>query len=262
MKLRTVLSVALLVTTTGVLATDAAAAQFKPTAAEILRDDVIAKTVAWRTKSAETTLKKGTKHEQSQPYLTAEAFLMATYSLEKNENFVLKALAILEKQATKEPADPVAEFYRGEVLRWLERHDEAKAAWKKAHDKAAAAVAKNSKNCTARYYLGAALVRMKKADEARKALKKAARDDFDPVMVDFQIGLTYLMQKNWKAAKSAFDDVHEIDPRFAHLYFFRGIAAEKLGQKAQLLNDFDQFVKLAPNSPEAKQAKAILSSVR
>lgn len=236
----------------------ASAAAFKPSDAEILRDDVLAKTVAWRTKSAETTMKKSPDLEQTQPYLTAEAFLMATYSLGKNENFVLQALAILEKQVKNEPFDPVVEFYRGEVLRWLDRKDEAKAAWQKTIDKALIAVTKNPRNCTARYYQGAALVRLKKADDARKALKRAAKDDFNPTMVDFQMGLVFIIQQNWKAAKEAFDDVHEFDPRYAHLYFFRGIAWEKLGRKDQLLADLDQFVKLAPNSPEAKTARAIL----
>lgn len=236
----------------------ASAAGFKPTEAEVLRDKVLSKVVAWRTKAAETTLKKSPKLEQTQPYLTAEAFIMATYSLERNENFVIQALAILEKQVNNEPFDPVAEFYRGEVLRWLDRKDEAKEAWQKTIDKALIAVEKNSRNCTARYYQGAALIRLKRADDARKALKRAAKDDFDPTMVDFQMGLVFLIQENWKAAKEAFDDVHEFDPRYAHLYFYRGIAWEKLGRKDQLLSDLDQFVKLAPNSPEAKTARAIL----
>ena len=236
----------------------ASAAGFKPTDAEVLRDNVLSKVVAWRAKSAETTLKKSPELEQTQPYLTAEAFLMATYSLERNENFVLQALAILEKQVKNEPFDPVAEFYRGEVLHWLDRKDEAKAAWQRTIDKALIAVEKNSRNCTARYYQGAALVRLKKPDDARRALKRAAKDDFDPVMVDFQLGLVYLIQQNWKAAKDAFDDVHEFDPRYAHLYFYRGIASEKLGRNDLLLSDLDQFVKLAPNSPEAKTARAIL----
>ena len=64
------------------------------------------------------------------------------------------------------------------------------------------------------------------------------------------------------SAKNSFDDVHELDPRYAHLYFYRGLASEKLGRKDSLLADLDQFVKLAPNSPEAKTAKAILSAMK
>ena len=66
------------------------------------------------------------------------------------------------------------------------------------------------------------------------------------------------MQENWKAAKSSFDAVHELDPRFAHLYFYRALAWDKLGRKDQAINDLDQFVRLAPNSNEAKTARAIL----
>ena len=43
---------------------------------------------------------------------------------------------------------------------------------------------------------------------------------------------------------------------------YRGLAEDKLGRKDNLINDLDQFVRLAPNSPEAETARAILSSVR
>ena len=81
-------------------------------------------------------------------------------------------------------------------------------------------------------------------------------------MVDFQIGLSYLLDENWKAAKNSFDDVHELDPRYAHLYFYRGLASDKLGRKDLLLSDLDQFVKLAPNSPEAGTARTILEAMQ
>lgn len=240
-------------------ATTASAAAYKPSDAEVLRDRVISKLVAWRPKSGETILRKATDLESTQPYLTAEALLMATYSLDQDPKTVDRALTILNKQVEKDPADPVAEFYRGEVLRWLDRDDEAQASWQKAKAKAAAQAKENSRNATAQFYLGAALVRLKQTDEARKALKKASKADFEKPMIDFQMGLSYLIDNNWKAAKASFDDVHELDPRYAHLYYFRGLASDKLGHKDQLLDDLDQFVKLAPNSPEAKKARAILN---
>jgi len=251
-----------LIFTAGLVASVATAAKYTPSDAEILREKVISKLVAWRTKSAQSILTKATDLEQTQPYLTAEALLMATYSLDKDPKVVNRALKILERQIEKNPADPVAEYYRGEVLRWLDQNDKAKASWTKAKDKAAARVADNGRNPTAQYYLGAALVRLKQPDAARKALKKALKTDFNKPMVDLQMGLSYMLQNNWKAAKASFDEVHELDPRYAHLYYFRGLASDKLGQKDQLLDDLDQFVKLAPNSPEAKKARAILSAAR
>jgi len=230
--------------------------------AEKVRDSALSKLVAWRTKSADNILKRAAEFEKTQPYLTAEAYLMATYSLGREEEIVKRALKILEKQAKDDPSDPVSEFYHGEVLKWMDRPDEAKAAWENASDRAAAAIEVDSKNATARFYSGASLVRLRKPDQARKALKKALKDGFDKPMVDFQIGLTYLLQEKWSSAKNSFDDVHELDPRYAHLYFYRGLASEKLGRKDSLLADLDQFVKLAPNSPEAKTAKAILSAMK
>jgi len=245
-----------------VIASPSLAAEDTQTEAELVRDRAISKLVAWRTKSAQAILNKATKYEESQPWLTAEAFLMATYGIGQDEETVAQALVILLKQAKKSPDDPVSEFYRGEVLKWLEESDKAKTAWKNAKDRARALVSASSKDARAQFYLGASLVRLKSPDEARKALKKASKFGFNKPMVDFQIGLTYLIQENWKAAKNSFDAVHELDPRYAHLYFYRGLAADKLGRKDSLLADFDQFVKLAPNSPEAKTARAILSSMK
>jgi tetratricopeptide (TPR) repeat protein len=228
--------------------------------AERVRDRAISKTVPWRPKSAENILNKERKYETTQPFMTAEAFLMATYSLGQDEKLLKRGLDILTKQAKRDPSDPVAEFYRGEVLKWMDQKDEAKTAWDNARKRAAALIEKNSKNSRAHYYLGAALVRLRKPGDARKALKKAEKNGFDQPMIDFQVGLTYLLEEKWKPAVNAFDDVHELDPRFAHLYFYRGLAWDKLGRKDNLLIDFDQFVKLAPNSLEAKTARAILAA--
>jgi len=230
--------------------------------AEQIRDRAISKAVAWRPKSAESILKKNLKFEESQPWLTAEALLMVTFGIGQDEATVNKGLAILDKQAKKNPDDPVSEFYLGEVLYWTKQTDQAKAAWQNAHDRAKALVSKTPKDARAQFYLGASLVRQERAGEARKALKKAKRFGFDQPMVDYQIGLTYLIEENWEAAKNSFDSVHELDPRYAHLYFYRGIAWDKLGRKANSLVDLDQFVKLAPNSPEAKTAKALLAARR
>jgi len=230
--------------------------------AEQVRDRAISKTVAWRPKSAESILKKKLQFEETQPWLTAEALLMATFGIGQDEPTVKKGLAILDRQAKKNPNDPVSEFYRGEVLKWVGESDKAKVAWQNALERARAQVAKKSRDARAQYYLGASMVRQKNAVGARKALKKAGKFGFDQPMVDFQIGLTFLIQENWQAAKNNFDKVHELDPRYAHLYYYRGLAWEKLGRTDNFLIDLDQFVKLAPNSPEAKTAKALLAAVR
>jgi tetratricopeptide (TPR) repeat protein len=238
------------------------AAEGTAVGADQVRDEAIAKTAAWRPKSAETILNKSLDYQESQPWLTAEALLMATFGIGQDEETVTKALAILDKQSKKDPGDPVAEFYRGEVLKWVGESDKAMTAWQNARDRAKAQVANDARDARAQFYLGASLVRLKNPGDARKALKKAEKLGFDQPMVDFQIGLAYLLGEDWKAAVTSFDDVFEVDPRYAHLYFYRGLAWDKLGEKARFINDLDQFVKLAPNSPEAKTARAILASAK
>jgi tetratricopeptide (TPR) repeat protein len=228
-------------------------------AATAVRDDAISKIVAWRAKSGEATLKRKSQLEESQPWLTAEALLMATYGIGQDQKLVDEALEILKAQTKKDPDDPVSQFYYGQVLSWTDQKEAAQKAWQSSKQRAAAMIKKNSRDGLAQYYLGASLVMLRKPAEARKALKKAIKYDFDKPMADFQIGLSYLLDENWKAAKASFDDVHELDPRFAHLYFYRGLAWDKLGHKDRLLDDLDQFVKLAPNSNEAKTARAILN---
>lgn len=229
---------------------------------EAVRNDAISKLVAWRTKSAEVDLKNAEELDKTQPYLTAQGLLMATYSLNQDDETVQKGLDILQALAKRDPTDPVAEYYLGVVLNWLEKRDQAKAAWSQARDRAAAQIDSDSRDPRAHFYRGAALVQLKNSSAAIKDLKKAERYGFDPTMVNFQLGLAYLLEEKWKPAKEAFDEVYSVDPRFAHLYFYRGLAWEKLGRKDQMLKDFDQFVRLAPNSPEAKTARAILSAMK
>ena len=257
---RTTLRIALFIVFAALMANPSQAADVPQPTAEQVRDDAISKTTAWRPKSAETILNKNLNYEKSQPWLTAEALLMATFGIGQDEDTVKEALAILDKQAKKNPKDPVSEFYRGEVLYWGKEPNKAKAAWKNANDRAATLTKKDPKDGCAQYYLGASFVRLVKPQEARKALIKAKKADFDPSMVDFQKGLSYFLERNWKSARDSFDAVYELDPRFAHLFFYRALAWEKLGQKDNYLVDLEQFVKLAPNSPEAKTAMALLSA--
>lgn len=254
--------IALSIVFAALVAAPSQAAEDPQVKAEKVRDEAISRTAAWRAKSAESILNKNLKFEATQPWLTAQAFLMATYGIGQDEEMVNKALAILDKQAKKNPQDPVAEFYRGEVLQWTGESDKAMKAWQHAKDRATALVSNDEKDARAQFYLGASLVYLKKPGDARKALKKAEKLGFDQPMINFQIGLTYLMEENWKAAVTSYDAVFDEDPRYAHLYFYRGLAWDKLGEKDRFINDLDQFVRLAPNSPQAKTARAILASVQ
>ncbi|HSL17135.1 MAG TPA: hypothetical protein VLB51_04445 [Methylomirabilota bacterium] len=248
-----------------VLASSAAAQKAGDTAkAEKVRDRALAKVEAWRAQPAENILDKDREAVgDTSPFATADAVLQAQNALGKDSKVIDTSLKTLADQAKADAANPVPEYYRGMVLVWTGKNDQATAAFKAAESRARKAVEASSDDAVAQFYLAASLIRQKKGfDAARKALDAAAQNGFDRSMVEFQRGLSFLLQEDWQTAKDAFDAVEKLEPRYAHLYFYRAMAWDKLKRTDMLLNDLDQFVKLAPNAPEAKTAKAILASAK
>jgi tetratricopeptide (TPR) repeat protein len=230
--------------------------------AENVRDRAIAKGVAWRAKTGENILENQQEYKSAGSFKTAEGYLVALRGVNNDQDQLKRGLEMLSGQAAADPADPVAEFYRGEVLKWLDRSEDARSAWRNAAKRAAKLVEKDPTDARAQYYLGAASVRLREPGKARTALAAALEGGFFPDMTHFEIGLSHVLQEQWQQAVTSFDEVEKIDPRFAHLYFYRGLTWDKLGRKDKLFNDLDQFVKLAPNAPEADTARAILKSVK
>jgi regulator of sirC expression with transglutaminase-like and TPR domain len=81
-------------------------------------------------------------------------------------------------------------------------------------------------------------------------------------MCKYQIGLSHAFSGSWEAARNVLGEVVELDPSFAHAYFYRGLSWDKLKRKDNMLVDLDRFVKLADNAPEASTARALLAAAR
>jgi tetratricopeptide (TPR) repeat protein len=241
-------------TPTPCAATTAAAMVAQPKAAEVAHQ-ALRDLVAWETTKAEKILQTHQKAFATTPdYQTAHGVLLAQQG-EAAQG--LDALVAATKDA---PADPAPEYYRGEVLSWQGKNDAATTAWRAAADRAANQLDAHPKDARAAYYKGAALVGLKEPEKARQALEKAADEGFDPILTTYQTGLSYFVQGQWAKARDAFDAVLVLEPRFAYAYFYRGLAASKLGRKDQLNNDLHTFLNLAPDAPDAGNARALLAA--
>jgi tetratricopeptide (TPR) repeat protein len=216
---------------------------------------------AWQNQAARKYLQKQKAEFGSTPqFQTAWALLEVQDGAAGKKAMANRGTSGIAKMAENETVEAMAAYHYGEILYHQNMRKEANTAWQAAAKSAGATVDKDPYHATAQFYLGAALVRTKKYPQARTALLLAVRGGFDPAMVNHQIGLSYLFAESWKEATEAFNIGLTVDPRFAPMYFWRAMAAEKLNRKDKMLLDLDQYVKLAPHGPMAGKAKSILKS--
>lgn len=161
----------------------------------------------------------------------------------------------LRKAAELAASDPAPYVYLGEVFLRQRRGGDADGAFRKAAD-----LARAKGGAEAAYYLGVAQQRLKQYDEAVSTLQGAHAPA--PALIPYQIGVTRAFQGNWQAAVEQLNRAIEMDSGLAYAYYYRGLAQDKLGHKDLLVNDMDRFLALAPDAPEAEQAKAVLRAAK
>lgn len=224
-----------------------------PTDAEKVGDEALARLAAWKTSAAESYLEtKREEFESTAEYRTAAAVLTAESGDRE------KALQELNQVSKTTSGDPAPAYWRGEVLYWQKSMDQAYDSWDEALRRASAAVEKDPTNARAQYYLGASLIRDKRFDDARKPLKKAKRLGFDPVLANYQLGLSFAFAESWQQAIDAFDAVLAEQETFAPAYFYRGIAWGETSRPDKMVADMERFVELAPQAAEADRARSIV----
>ena len=236
-----------------------AAAEDTRREAEEVANTAIAQLAGWQNAKARKTLQaKKEKYGSTPEFKTAWALLEAQEVYEKGKGPDAAFTKNMTKMAKNDSADPVASYWEAELLYLQGKSREALSAWQATTTRARKVVKADATDATAQFYLGASLVRQKKYEPALTALRLAVRGGFDEAMVNQQIGFIFLYQQKWQEAKNAFDIGLSVNPRFAPMYFWRGMAWDKLGRKDNFMLDLDQYVKLAPNGPEAGKARAVL----
>jgi tetratricopeptide (TPR) repeat protein len=223
--------------------------------AEIIGDKALGQVAAWKLKGAAQTL-----DETRENLGTSSEHRIASAALKIAEGAYDDALRMLDAVAKDHPKDPVPDYLRGDSLAYRGKFSDGKPAWQKARTKAQALVAADPKDGRAQFWLAAAQIRLQEYDAALQSLAKAGEAGFDPMLVDYQRGLAFVMKRDYQKAVDAFSAVEARDNAYAHVFFYRGLAWSQLGKKDKMLVDMDRFLKLAPNAPEASQAQAFLAA--
>lgn len=124
-------------------------------------------------------------------------------------------------------------------------------------------VQKDPGNVTAWIKLGNALMDLSRFNEAIDAYGKAL--DLDPKNADVRVdmGICYRNSNRSDIAAQEFRKALEINPR--HLNGRKNLAvvlAYDLNDKAGALKEFEQYLKVAPDSPDSEQVKQEIQSLK
>jgi regulator of sirC expression with transglutaminase-like and TPR domain len=76
------------------------------------------------------------------------------------------------------------------------------------------------------------------------------------------IGVLFLNKKNPTDALTYFTKAVDLDPKRAESYYYRGLTEIQLKKNKEAKADFEQVIALGPDTPEAKDAKEYLASLR
>jgi tetratricopeptide (TPR) repeat protein len=128
--------------------------------------------------------------------------------------------------------------------------------------KAEAALQEDSKDAAARFALGVAQSRLGDYDGAVTNLTQAKAKDASDPRIPFELGMAKMSQNDNQAAFDQFTAAIDLYSGYAYAYYYRALAANKIGRKDITVNDLDRFLALAPDAPEAAKAERILQAAR
>ena len=206
----------------------------------------------WRfqTGEARSTVQKFADQADKNAYVA-----MAMGRVLEQEKKYGEAEGQLRKATELAASDPAPFVYLGETYLRQRKDGDASNAFRKAAD-----LARSKSGSDSAYYLGVAQQRLKQYDEAISTFQSARAPE--PALIPYQIGVTQAFKENWPAAAEQLNKAIEMDSGLAYAYYYRALAQEKLGRKDLLVNDMERFLAIAPNAPEAEQARSILRAVK
>jgi len=114
----------------------------------------------------------------------------------------------------------------------------------------------------ARAYLAASLAKQKKHAEAEEVAKEVlALTPAEEVAVA-ALGNALLGQDKTDEAIDRLTVAIQAEPELAYAYYWRGQAYNKKKKVSSMASDFQMFLKLKPQAPEAKLVQAVLAGLR
>lgn len=173
-----------------------------------------------------------------------------------------EAIQTLRRACEMEPDSPAAWAYLGETQKYANQESEARASFMEAAKRAQQRVAADPADAEAWYHLGMARRELDQYGAALESLAKARQLAPNDPMPLVQIGHVHYEQEKYQPAVDVLSQAIEMNSGVAYAYFYRGLAASKVGRKDLLIADLKRFLTLAPGAPEAPLAARLVQSTR
>ena len=99
-------------------------------------------------------------------------------------------------------------------------------------------------------------------DQGRSLLEKLPSSAITDPTAYINIGILFLNKKDPATAMTYFSKAIAMDAKQAESYYYRGLAEVQMNKHAAAKSDFQQVLALAPDSPEAKDARQLLAGLK
>jgi tetratricopeptide (TPR) repeat protein len=99
-------------------------------------------------------------------------------------------------------------------------------------------------------------------DAAHASARKGVEIDGNSAQARYQLGLVESARNNQPQAAEAFAKAAELDPQMAYAHYEAGMAFYKARRVDRMAVCFENFLKLAPDAPEAPAVQSIMRTVR
>ena len=78
----------------------------------------------------------------------------------------------------------------------------------------------------------------------------------------YQMGIVQVRREDYAGAAATFGQVTTFAPAFANAYYYGGLANSRIDRPDQMTINFERFLQLAPEAPEAPRVQSSMRSVR
>ena len=99
-------------------------------------------------------------------------------------------------------------------------------------------------------------------DQGKALLEKLPPAAITDAIAWINIGILFLNKKDPATAMTYFNKAIAMNGKQAESYYYRGLTEMQLNKHAAAKSDFQQVIALAPDSPEAKDAKQLLAGLK